>query len=492
MNISRHIKNIIADPKSYFLQNIGLKQTIAKNIFWLAMAEGVVRFSKLFLIIYVARILGAEGYGEFSFALSFVGLFVIFADCGLSQIITREFAGAEEKKEDFFSLFSLKILLSLGALILIVGGSFFITSDPIIRGVIWILGAYIVLNSFSGIVSAFFQARQQMEYQAFASVLQAIIVTIAGFFVLFNFPSVQNLSYAYLFASFALLVGILIFFHFKIFPLKISWQISVWRKFLTVSWPLALAGAFGGIYSQTDSVMMGYWGQITQTGWYNAAYKIIGITTVPVALISQSFFPALSVAFKESKEKLQGIWNYLTESMIFLAVPTVAGGIVLAPRIINWIYDPTFTPSVLAFQILIVTTGVTVFYTAFLQVLIVSDQQKKIFWAVLFGAIANVILNLVLIPKFSLYGAAFTTLITQILIFFLFFKFTIESTSIRPLNLKFFSCLLSACLASIPMCFAIIQPQIYNLNVLFSVLIGAIIYTIVFFIFYRFLKFLQT
>lgn len=491
MNFGRHIKKIISNPKSYFLENIGLRQTIAKNIFWPAIAEGITRFLKLFLIIYVARILGATEYGKFTFALAFVGLFVIFADCGLSQIVTREFSREKEKETDFFSVLSLKILLNLGTLILILGSSFFITPNPVIREVIWILGIYIIINSSAGIISAFFQARQRMEYQAFASILQAVAVTIAGFFVLFYLPSVQNLSYAYLFASLVALVGILIFFHFKIFPLKIFWQKSIWRKFLTVSWPLALAGALGGIYSQTDSVMMGYFGQITETGWYNAAYKIIGVAVIPASLISQSFFPALSIAFKESKEKLQKIWDYFVESTIFLAVPTAVGGIVLAPRIIGWIYDPTFAPSVLVFQILILMTGITIFYAAFLQILIVSDQQKKIFWAVLFGAIANVILNLILIPKFSLYGAAFATLITQILIFFLFFKFTIESTPVRPLNFKLFYCFFSACLASIPMCFAIIQPQIYNLNILFSVSIGAIIYTVVFFIFSRFLKFFR-
>ena len=345
MKIEEHIKNVIANPKSFFLENIGLKQTIAKNVFWLALAEGITRLLKLFLIIYVARVLGATEYGKFTFALAFVSLFVIFCDFGLSQIITREFSREREKEKDFSSIFSLKILLSLGFLILVLFGSFFITIDPVIRGVIWILAVYIMVNNFSGIIYAFLKARQQMEYEAWASILQALAVTAAGFFVILNFPSVQNLSFSYLFASIVTLIFVLLFFHLQFFPLKISWKRSIWRNYLTMSWPLAMAVAFGTIYNQIDSVMMGYWGQITQTGWYNAAYKIIGATLIPSGLIFTSFYPAMSTAFKESKEKFQKIWSYQMEIMILLAVPLVAGGIALAPRIIDFIYDSSLHPS---------------------------------------------------------------------------------------------------------------------------------------------------
>lgn len=482
MRIKIFAKNIFSSPKAFFLENLGVRQTIFKNTFWLALAEGITKFLKLILVIYIARILGPTEYGKFSFALAFVSLFIIFSDFGLKPIVIRELSREKEREKEFSSVFSLKILLSLGTLILILVGSFFITPDSAIRGVIWILAVYVLIDGFSGIFYAFLRARQRMEYESWARILQGLIITGAGFFVLFNFPSVVNLSYSYLFVSIFVLISILVFFHFKVYRLRIDWDKSIWRRFLGMSWPLALSGIFGTIYRSTDSVMMGYWGQITQIGWYNAAYKIVTGALIPVSLISSSFFPALSVAFRESKERLQKIWNYFMETMIFLAIPIVAGGVALAPRIIDWIYDPTFAPSVFAFQILIVMAGIIFLYTAFSQVLIAANQQKKVFWTVFSGAIVNVGLNLLLIPRFSLYGAAFTTLVTQILILLLVFKLTIKFTSIKPLSLKFFSSFLCACLASIPMYWAIVQPQIYKLNVLLSVTIGAIIYILTFLI----------
>ncbi len=489
MDIKNTIRNIISDPGAFFLKNLGTKQTLAKNTFWLAVAEGVTRFLKLFLIIYVARILGATEYGKFTFALAFVSLFAIFSDFGISSIATREIAREKEREKDFPALLSLKLVLSIGTLILICLGSFFITLDPIIRGMIWILGIYIIVSGFSGIIYAFFQARQKMEYQAWAKILQAIAVTGAGFFVLFNFPSVKNLSLSYLFASLVALIFILLLFHFKVCQLKISFNSIIWRNVLLMSWPLALGGAMGSICASTDSIMMGYWGQITQTGWYNAAQRIVAVAFIPTSLIASSFFPALSKFFGQSKEKFQKSWNYFMEVMILLAVPLVIGGIVLAPKIINFVYDPSYLYAVLAFQILIVTGGVAILSGPFSQALVVSNQQKKTFWIVLFGAVLNVILNLILIPKYSLYGAALTSLTASILMLFLLFKFTSKFTHIQPINLRLIFFFLIAFISSIIMYLVISFPDVYNLYIIYIILIGILVYLPTFFILKKVLKY---
>jgi len=119
MDIRNSIKNIISNPAGFLLKNLGEKQTVAKNTFWLGVAEGVTRFLKLFLIIYVARILGATEYGKFTFALAFVSLFAIFSDFGISTIATREIAREKEKEKEFPSFLSLKLVLSIGTLLLI-------------------------------------------------------------------------------------------------------------------------------------------------------------------------------------------------------------------------------------------------------------------------------------------------------------------------------------------------------------------------------------
>jgi len=478
----------ITDIKSLFFDNKSLKQTIFKNAFWLTVAEVINKLLKLVLIIYVARILGATEYGKFAFALAFIGLFGIFLHLGLPRIIIREFASDKEKEKEYPALFSLKILLSLGTLVLILIGSFFVTPDSLIRKLIWILAIYTVVDSFFSIIYVFFKARQRMEYESWVKILQAIFVTAFGLFVIFNFPSVESLSYAYLFAAIIALVITLLFFHFKVYRLSLDWNKSIWKRFLTMSWPLALSGVFLTIFSNTDSVMMGYLGQITQTGWYNAASRIIVVAILPSSFIAQSFFPALSSSLNDPK-KLQKIWNHQMEIMIFLALPIMVGGMVLAPRIIDFIYGADFAPSVLAFQILILSVGFILLQGPLGQVIVIFNQQKKTFWIIMMAAVFNVILNLILIPKYSLYGAAFSSVISYSLVLFLMLRYIVKLTPIKPFSSPFVFGFLGTIFSAILMYFVISQSQVYALNIYFSIPIGASAYIAAFLLFKKSSKF---
>ncbi|MCK5044564.1 flippase [Candidatus Parcubacteria bacterium] len=482
--------NNFSGIKAILFDNVTVKQTIFKNTFWLAIGSGVNKLLMLVLLIYAARILGAVEYGKFSFAFAFISLFVVFHDFGLSTTIIREYAKKQEQKgkEEFYSIISLKVFLSITAFILILIGSFFITADPSIRNIILILTFFSLFNSFIAIFYAVFQARQKMEYQTWLEMFQYLLISGLGIFILFNFPSAANLSYGYLIAGLISLISVLIFFSIKIFNLRIFWQRSVWRKYLRMSWPLALTSLFGFLYSYIDSVMMGYWGMIAQTGWYNAAYRIIFVALIPMGLISGSFYPVLSKFFKESKEKLQKIWDFQLQLMILFSLPLVVGGIVLAPRIIHSFYPSDFSPSILTFQILIVMAGLIFLYRPFFDVMIASNQQKKTFWITLLGSLANISLNLFLIPEYGLYGAALATVATCMLTLLIGIWLTIKSTSIRIPCLKLFYSFVLASLSSILMCFVIAKPIIYNLNIFLSVPIGALSYCFCLFSMYRITK----
>lgn len=470
------------DIKELLFNNRTIKQTVFKNTFWLAFAEIISRILKLFLVIYVARILGAADYGKFNFGIAFVSLFAVFSDLGITSIITREFAREKEKEKEFSSLFALQFILSLIALFLTLFASFFITADASVRMVIWIFAVTTLVNNFSGVIYAFFRARQIMEYESWAKILNSLLFTGVGLFAIIKFPSVENLSYSYLFASVFSSFLVLAFFHYRIFRLRLAWNKIIWKNFLSMSWPIALAGIFGNIYAQTDTVMMGHWGQLVEVGWYNAASKIIGVTLIPMALISQSFYPVFSNFLKESKERLQKAWNLQMEIMIFIAMPLMVGGIVFAQKIINFIYGQSFDPSILTFQILIIMAGFAFLCNPFVQILIIFNHQKKIFWVTFAGALVNIILNAVLIPAYSLYGASVATVATYILIFFSVVVFVQKFTFIRFFNRKILFILLISVFSSALMYAIISVPSVFQLNIVFSVSLGASAYAIIFFI----------
>jgi len=91
------------------------------------LAHCFVCFSKLFkyfLVIYAARLLGIIQYGYFNFAMSFAALFAVFADLGISSIISRDLAREKETEIKIPAIFTLKFLLCLFTFLLIVIASF--------------------------------------------------------------------------------------------------------------------------------------------------------------------------------------------------------------------------------------------------------------------------------------------------------------------------------------------------------------------------------
>lgn len=471
-----------SDVRSLFFDNRTIKQTIFKNTFWLGLGIGLNRLLKLILLVYATRILQATEYGKFTFAFAFVSLFVVFNDLGLSTIVTREFAGEKEAKGEFHSIVSLKLLLTVAAFILIVSTSFFITQDPGIRKVILILGLFTLINGLSSLFYAFFQARQRMEYETFVEILEAVLVTCFGLFVLLRAPSVINLSYSYLAASLIALLFNIMLFCWKFFRIKVFWEKPVWKKFLMMSWPLALTTLFGTFYSYIDSVMMGHWGMITETGWYNAAQRLNFTVFYIVGLICSSFYPVLSKFFKESKEELQKIWSYEIQLITVLFFFLVGAGIVLAPKIIAFFYGAGFLPSVLAFQILMLMVGFALYNAAFNHLLISAGQERKTFWIFLGGALVNIILNIILIPKFSLYGAAITTVISYFLVFGVSLKISSKTASINIFGKEAMITMFFSLISGFSMCCLMLRPQLYNLNLFLVGFIGAAIYAFVFFL----------
>jgi O-antigen/teichoic acid export membrane protein len=290
------------------------------------------------------------------------------------------------------------------------------------------------------------------------------------------------LSYGYLLTTIITLIFVSLFFHFRVFPLKISWDTGICKKFLLMAWPLTFISILNSVFNNTDSVMLGAWGQITQGGWYNAAYRISLMSSIFVGIISSSFFPALSESYKNSGEKLQKIWNYQLELIIVLAFPLMVGGIALAFPIINFAYGADFGPAILAFQILIVMAGIGLLYAPFYHALVISHQQKKAFWAVLTGVTLNVVLNSILIPEYSLYGAAIASVIGQLLILALLFRLVIKFTSIKFNFRGFLTVFIGTCVANAVMYFIIKQPLIHNINIILLISIGATAYLTTFFL----------
>ncbi len=476
--LSKTIKSVILNPSGFFLKNLGTQQTIAKNTFWLSFSTILSKIFKYFLIIYVARIVGATEYGIFNFAMSFVALFSILSDLGIASLISREVAKEEKSEIHISSAFTLKLLLTLITLILIIIVSFSVPQAPETKLTILILAGYILINNLSVFFYNCFYGKQEMQYQSIAEVISVSLTAALGIYLITLVARAYILAIAYLVGAIVGLCIIGIIFRKRFGAiLKLDFNKKEWRKILNWSWPLALGSLFALIYTNTDSLMMGFWHLFNQIGYYNAAQKIIGASIIPASLITTSFFPALAKAHSnQEKQKMQKLFDSQNVVLLMIAIPIVVGGYLLANGLILRIYGKEYQPAILAFRILILMGGFSYLMASLSRALFIYNQQKRTFLITALGAILNVVLNFILIPKYGFYGAAWASVVTFFLNFILLSYYTQKLTPLKIINRRLIKYLFIFLLSSIIMGLVLLFLAAHNANPFFKIGIGALVY----------------
>lgn len=401
--------------KELLFTNRNARQTIAKNIFWLGVGQIGGRLFRATIIIYAARVLGAAEYGIFSYALGLAGFFTIFADLGVSPLLTREIASHPEKQTSYFaSAFWIKIfLLTITSVLIIFAAPKFSNIEEIVV-LLPFVALLVVFDNLRDLIFAYFKGIEKMEWEAFLVVIMNITIALTGFIVLSFYKTAGALLFSYI-ASVAILSAASFYFIknliikiFKDFDKKIALQ------FFHDCWPLAFTGLFGVFMLNIDIVMLGWWRTLEEIGYYSASQRVVQILYVLPAILASSAFPTMARFIKQNESGKAKILN--EKSMValyFIAIPLAIGGIVLASPIIELLFGKEYLPASQSFQILLATLLINFPGAVLSNLIIARNQQTKLVGYVIAGSLSNVIFNTLLIPSFGISGAAIATLISQ-------------------------------------------------------------------------------
>jgi O-antigen/teichoic acid export membrane protein len=403
------------------------KSKIASNLFSLTSAEIAKRLLGFFTIVYLGRILDKSGFGIIGFATAFISYFLLVVNFGFSTYGTMEIAKDQSKTSIFVNnVFSLRMLTSIFlSFILII---YLLLSEKNIetKHVFLITGLNLFANAIA--LNWVFQAVEKMQYIAVRQILTGLL-SLIGVIVFVHAKS--DILIAAIILSLSALIGNIWFIpiYQKMFSkIKFEFNMPFWRKLIKESFPLAFASIMIGIYYNLDMVMLGYMKPESDVGIYTAAYKIFLVGTLPFQLIFSAFFPLLSrVGLKDSLEFKATIKNYAK----FMFGTGIVSGIILfifSERIVFLVFGENYLNaakplSILSFNVLMVSINMF-----FGNPVMAWGKNKEYAVAITFGAITNIILNFILIPKYSYIGAAYATLLSEVAVFigvlYLFNKFT--------------------------------------------------------------------
>jgi len=181
--------------------------------------------------------------------------------------------------------------------------------------------------------------------------------------------------------------------------------------------PLGLTEIFIGIYYRADTVLLSLFDTDAVVGWYDAAYTFVYVLRLLPVTAALVLLPALTNLYSKSKQKgievYQTILYYSVAFGFLITFLITVNSHILVPLV----YGSEYLRSAGVLRLLI-WTCVIMFANAFQGIfLVITHQRVAFFRATALGAISNVLLNLFLIPKWSMYGAAAATVLSEFLVF---------------------------------------------------------------------------
>lgn len=394
---------------------------IAKNttVFFAANVLGYIM--AFFTNVYTARYLGADEFGALSIALSFSVMFNVFADLGFSTFTTRELAKEKSLRnkyvENTWILRSILAIITIGVIALITNLSGYLgkyNSETI--KIIYILSLTIIIGVFPSIFTSVFQAYEKMEYPSLSTMLNGVLFLVGTLFLIFYGFNV--LAFALLNVVVALVIFIYsILIYTKKFSLpKMQVDLGFWKQSMKEALPFGLTNISGMIYTYIDSLLLSVMQSSAVVGWYTAAYKLVLVLYFIPNAVNMAIFPVMSKYYISSKDSLKLIYEKYFKLMIIMGLPIAFGTTLLADKIVLIIYGTEYINSIVALQILIWTVVFTFAESSFVQLLQATNKQMIITKISVICVIINIILNVILIPRFSYIGASVATVLTEIIL----------------------------------------------------------------------------
>jgi O-antigen/teichoic acid export membrane protein len=364
---------------------------------------------------YISRILQPAGTGKVAFATSLISYFALFSQLGIPTYGVRACAAVRDDKQKLSQmvqeLLIICLLCSLLSYILFLGAVFFVPRLAADKSLYLIMSVSILLSGIG--MEWLYKALEQYTYIALRSILFKIIALIFMFLFVHEQSDYRIYGAISIFAASA--GNVCNFVHaFRYIEKKPCRPFNFKRHLKPVFIFFAMSCATT-IYTNLDTVMLGFMCDDEAVGYYNAAVKIKNILVSVVTSLSVVLMPRASYYVEQGKMKeFESLSLKALLFVIMLSLPLSLYFILFAKEGVLFLSGEGYAGAIAPMQVLmptLVLIGITNILG--IQVLVPLKKEKEVLYSVLLGAIVDLILNAFLIPSLASLGAAIGTLAAE-------------------------------------------------------------------------------
>lgn len=401
----------------------------ASVIFIMSAFAGLISYATRVIL---ARTLGPADYGLYSSVLTFVIFFLFFRDFGLTAALIKKIAEfkVQEKyaeiKTAIISIFSIQLVCSL-----VMGAVFFLLAEFLARSyfhdaraatILKLLVLYVVFSVlFITQKSSFLGFQRNVLFGSFDVSKNLTVLLLTLLFFYFNLGVLAPIL-AYVFVPIVLFIFYLPFFlrTFPFFSHKSIPGKSTTKDLILFGLPVFASAIGGKVIGYFDTLFLTYFRTLAEVGIYNIILPSAMIFVDIGTSLGMVVFPLASELSAKNDQQKLSVGLDLVHRYFFAAVlPVIITIAFFARYFIVAFFGEVYSSGTLAFQILLL--GVLCLMVGGINnsILVGIGHPKAVTKIILWAALANVLFNLLLIPRLGLTGAAVATLTSYVLILIL-------------------------------------------------------------------------
>lgn len=390
-----------------------MKSNVLKNAGWIIGCKIIQSLLNFVIGLITARYLGPSNYGVISYVASIVAFALPIMQLGLKHTLVKEFVQTPEREGKVLgTALIINVIASLFCIIGSVSFVAFVNAGEKETIAVCALYSVSLLFQATEMTQYWFQSRLLSKYPSIAALVAYIVVAVYKIYLLVTQKGIVWFALSNTIDYFLISI-VLIIMYKKVGGQRLSIDWCLGKELLSRSKYYIIPSLMVIIFQHTDRIMIKLMIGETETGFYSAAITCIGISSFVFAAIIDSARPLILEEKERNQESYEKRVVQLYCVITCLSLAQSIGMTLLAKPLVILLYGAEYSKAanILAVAVWYITFG---HYGSVRNIWILAESKQKYLTGInVAGAIANVLLNLCLIPFFGAVGAAIASVVTQ-------------------------------------------------------------------------------
>jgi O-antigen/teichoic acid export membrane protein len=363
-----------------------------------------------FAIRLITYRVGAINYGYFVIALTFVSSVMLLTDLGITAITGREIARSpKDAAEVLGQNLGLRLVLSTILIPILILLGLVLYKAPSLRWSIVLIAFSVPFNAVETIALSYYGSSIRNYLASGILLLQQVVYVVGVVISITKGFGIVGCSMSYLIAT--VVASVIAFYAVRReVPLKALYNLRRWWRVLTLSASLGAIQIINLLYLKADTLLLSKMASAHAVGLYGVAYNFTSFIVVAPTLIATSVMPLLATS---SGERFANLVRRMEDGLAVLGVLAVMITLLFAPQAIEILTGHHFLGAATPLRLLAASCYFSFLNTALGYAAVACNRHHRMIFVSAVGLVLNVGINLLLIPRYGINGAATATLISE-------------------------------------------------------------------------------